>query len=143
MNKEPLPLDDPLTFYNDSSYGIYNNMVYEFFPDSPDMEAESSDALVPVVRSPSPKDKHDPPSRTAYRDLLSEAVEDLYYQVTNTTNKLHAGQGPDSSRTFLSTLSALCILPTEDFACLYAGIYYASTSFYPDTPPTSRLEQGS
>jgi hypothetical protein len=51
---EPLPLDNPLTFYNDASYGMYYNMVHELFPDSPDVEAESSDALVPVVRA-SPK----------------------------------------------------------------------------------------
>jgi hypothetical protein len=37
-----------------------------------------------------------PPSRTADGDLLSEAVEALRCQVTNTTNKLHAKRGPDS-----------------------------------------------
>jgi hypothetical protein len=111
-------------------------MVYELFPDLPDVEAESSDALVPVVRSPSPKERRDPPSRSD-GDLLSKAVEVLRCQVTNTTNKLHAEHGPDSSRAFLSTLSALCTLPTEDFARLCTGIHRASTSFYPDTPPAS------
>lgn len=96
-------------------------MVYELFPDLPDVEAEFSDALVPVVRSPSPKERRDLPSRSD-GDLLSEAVEALYYQVTNTTNKLHAKYGPDSSRAFLSTLSALYTLPTENFARLYTGI---------------------
>jgi hypothetical protein len=137
MHEEPPPLDDPSTFYNDASYGMYNDMVHELFPDSPDVEAESSDALVPVVRSPSPNEKHDSPSRTAHGDLLSRAVEALRYQVTNTTNKLHAKQGPDSSRAFLSTLSALCKLLTEDFALLCASIHRASTSFYPNTPPAS------
>jgi hypothetical protein len=73
---------------------LYNDMVYELFPDLPDVEAESSDALVPVVRSPSPKEKRDPPSRSD-GDLLSEAVEAFRCQVTNTTNKLHAEHGPD------------------------------------------------
>jgi hypothetical protein len=49
--EEPLPLDNPLTFYNDASYGMYNDMVYGLFPDS-DVEAESSGALVLVVRPP-------------------------------------------------------------------------------------------
>jgi hypothetical protein len=138
MTEQPPPLDDPSTFYSDASYGTYkyNDMVYELFPDLPDVEAESSDALVPVVRSPSPKERRDPPSRSD-GDLLSEAVEALRYQVTNTTNKLHTEHGPDSSRAFLSTLSALCTLPTEDFARLYSSIHYTSTSFYPDTPPAS------
>jgi hypothetical protein len=56
MNEQAPPLDDPLTFYNDASYGMYNDMVYELFPDLPDVEAEFSGALVPVVRSPSPKE---------------------------------------------------------------------------------------
>ena len=116
---------------------MYNDTVHDLFPDSLDVEAESSDALVPVVRLPSPKEKHDSPSRTAYRDLLSKAMEALRCQVTNITNKLHAKQGPDSLRAFLSTLSALCTLPTEDFARLCTGIHRASTSFYPDTPPAS------
>ncbi|KAH8761297.1 hypothetical protein BGZ57DRAFT_858251 [Hyaloscypha finlandica] len=60
-----------------------------------------------------------------------------FFEVTNTTNKLHAEQGPDSSRAFLSTLSSMCTLPTEDFARLCTGIHRASTSFYPDTPPAS------
>jgi hypothetical protein len=34
---------------------MYNNMVYELFPDSPDVEAKSSDAFVLVMRSPNPK----------------------------------------------------------------------------------------
>ena len=132
MAEQPLPVDDPSTFYSDASYGTYkcNDMVYELFPDLPGVEAESSDALVPVVRSPSPKERRDPRSRSD-GDLLSEAVEALRCQVTNTTNKLHAEHGPDSSRAFLSTLSALCTLPTEDFARLCTSIQY------PDTPPTS------
>jgi hypothetical protein len=137
MHKEPLPLDNLSIFYNDASYGMYNDMVHELFLDSPDVEAESSDALVPVVRSPSPNEDHDSPSRTAHGDLLSRAVEALRCQVTNITNKLYAKQGPDSSRAFLSTLSALCKLPTEDFARLCTGIHCASTSFYPNTPPAS------
>ena len=31
-------------------YAEYNDIVYLPFPDPPDVEAESSDALVPVVR---------------------------------------------------------------------------------------------
>jgi hypothetical protein len=116
---------------------MYNAMVYELFPDSSDMEDGSSDALMPVVRSLSPTEKHDSCIRMAYGNLLSSAVEALRCQVINTTNKLHAEQGPDSSRAFLSTLSALCILPTEDFARLCTSIHRASTSFYPNTPPTS------
>jgi len=137
MHKEPLPLDDLSTFYNDALYGMYNDMVYKLFPDSPDVEAESSDALVPVVRSLSPNEDHNSPSRTAYGDLLSRAVEALRCQVTNTTNKLHAKQGLDSSRAFLSTLSALRKLPTKDFARLCTSIHRASTSFYPNTPLAS------
>jgi hypothetical protein len=53
-------------------------MVYKLFLDLPDVEAESSDALVPIVRSPSLKERRDPPSRSN-RDLLSEAIEALYY----------------------------------------------------------------
>jgi hypothetical protein len=136
MNAELLPVE-ALTVYNDASYGIYNNIVHKLFPDSPDVDAASSDALVPVVRSSSPKEKHDSLGRTAYRDLLSKAVEALRCQVTNTTNKLYAEQGPDSSRAFLSTVTALSTLPTEDFARLCTGICRASTSFYADTPPTS------
>jgi hypothetical protein len=116
---------------------MYNNIVYKLFPESADAEAESSDALVDVVRSPSPKERHDSLSRTADGDLLSKAVEALRCQVTNTTKKLHAKQGPDSSRAFLSTVTALSTLPTKDFARLYTGIYRASTSFYPNTPPAS------
>lgn len=101
------------------------------------MEAESSDTLVPVVRSLSLNKDHDSPSRTAYKDLLSRAVEALRYQVTNITNKLYTKQGLDSSRAFLSTLSALYKLLTKDFARLYTSIYRASTSFYLNTPPTS------
>jgi hypothetical protein len=137
MNAQPLPVDDASTFYYEASYGMYNDMVHELFPDSPDVDAESSDALVPVVRPSSPKENHDYLSRTAHGDLLSKAVEALRCQVTNTTNKLHTKQGPDSSRAFLSTITALSTLPTEDFARLYTGIYHASTSFYPNTPPTS------
>jgi hypothetical protein len=59
------------------------------------------------VRSPSPKERHDSLSRTADGDLLSKAVEALRCQVTNTTKMLHAEQGPDSSRAFLSTVTAL------------------------------------
>lgn len=131
-------MDNPSIFYSNASYGTYkyNNIVYKLFPDLPDVEAESSDALVPVVRSPSPKERRNPPSRSD-RDLLSEAIEALHCQVTNITNKLYTKHGPDSSRAFLSTLSALYTLPTENFARLYTSIYYASTSFYPDTPPAS------
>jgi hypothetical protein len=49
MHEEPLPLDDPSIFYNDASYGMYNDMVHE--PDSPDVEAESSDALVSLSQT--------------------------------------------------------------------------------------------
>jgi hypothetical protein len=79
MHKEPLPLDDLLTFYNDASYGMYNNIVYKLFPDSPDVEAKSSDALMLIVRSLSLNEDYDSPSKTAYRDLLSKAVEALRY----------------------------------------------------------------
>ena len=112
-------------------------MVHGLFPDSPNVDAKSSDTIVPVVRSLSLNNEHDSPSRTAYGDLLNRALEALYYQVTNTTNKLYVKQRLDSSRAFLSTLSALYILPTENFACLCTSIYYALTSFYPDTPPDS------
>jgi hypothetical protein len=78
MNAQPLPID-ALIFYNDASYGIYNNIVYKLFPNSPDVDTESSDALVPIVRSSSSKEKHNSLSRTAYRDLLSKAVEALRY----------------------------------------------------------------
>jgi hypothetical protein len=90
MNAEPLLVDDALTFYNDALYRMYNDMVYELFPDSLDVDAESSNALVLVVRLSSPKEKHDSLSRTAYGDLLSKAVEALRCQVTNITNKLYA-----------------------------------------------------
>jgi hypothetical protein len=143
MNAEPRRVDDASTFYYEASYGMYNDMVHELFPDSPDVDAESSDALVPVVRPSSPKEKHDSLGRTAYGDLLSKAVEALRCQVTNTTNRLHTEQGPDSSRAFLSTVTALSTLPTEDFARLCTGIYRASTSFYPDTPPASDAGPGS
>jgi hypothetical protein len=91
----------------------------------------------PVVRPLTPKEKHDSLGRIAYGDLLSKVVEALQCQVTNITKKLHAKQGPDSSRAFLFTITALSTLPTEDFARLYTGIYHASTSFYPNTPPAS------
>jgi hypothetical protein len=52
-------IDDVLIFYYETSYGIYNDMVHVLFPDSPDVDAESSDALVLVVRPSSPKEKHD------------------------------------------------------------------------------------
>lgn len=136
-------MDDASIFYYEASYGIYNDMVHELFPDSPDVDAESSDCLVPVVRPSSPKEKHDCLSRTAHGDLLSKAVEALRCQVTNTTNKLHTKQGPDSSRAFLSTVTALSTLPTGNFARLCTGIYRASTSFYPDTPPASDAGPGS
>ena len=77
MNTEPLPVDNASIFYNEASYGIYNDIVYELFPDSPDVDTESSDTLVPIVRLLSPKEKHDSLSRTAYRDLLSKAIEAL------------------------------------------------------------------
>jgi hypothetical protein len=131
--EEPLPLDDPSTFYNDTLYRMYNDIVYELFPDLLDIEAKSSDTLVLVIRSPSPSENHDSLNRTAYKDLLSKAIEALHYQVTNTINKLHAKQGLDSSRAFLSTLSTLYKLLTEDFAYLYISIYHASTSFYLNT----------
>jgi hypothetical protein len=91
---------------------MYNNIVYKLFPESANAEAESSDALVDIVRSLSPKERHDSLSRTADGDLLSKAVEALRCQVTNTTKKLHAKQGLDSSRAFLSTVIALSTLPT-------------------------------
>jgi hypothetical protein len=56
---------------------MYNDIVYKLFPDSPDVEAESLNALVPVVRSLSPNEDYNSPSRTAHRDLLSRAVEAL------------------------------------------------------------------
>ncbi|RDL30348.1 uncharacterized protein BP5553_10226 [Venustampulla echinocandica] len=112
-------------------------IVHELFPDLPEVDAESSDALVPALRSPWPKEKHSSHSETAYRDLLSKAVEALRCLVANTTKKLHAEQGPDSSRAFLSSVTALSMLPTEDFARLCTGIYRASASYYPDTPPAS------
>jgi hypothetical protein len=89
MNAEPLPVDDALTFYYKASYGMYNDIIHEIFPDSPDVDAESSDALVPMVRPSSPKEKHDALGRTAYRDLLSKAMEALRCQVTNITNRLY------------------------------------------------------
>ncbi|KAH9203043.1 hypothetical protein DL95DRAFT_399710, partial [Leptodontidium sp. 2 PMI_412] len=69
--------------------------------------------------------------------MLSSAMEALRSQVTNTTYKLYAQQGPGSSRAFLSTLSTLYTLPNEDFARLCASIHRASTSCDPDTPPTN------
>jgi hypothetical protein len=143
MNAEPLPVDDALIFYHEESYGMYNDIVHELFPDSPNVDAESSDVLVLVVRPSSPKEKHDAFSRTAYKDLLSKAIKALRCQVTNTTNKLYTKQGPDSSRAFLFTVTALSTLPTKDFARLYTSIYRASTSFYPDTPPVSDARLGS
>jgi hypothetical protein len=65
-------------------------MVHELFPDSLDVDVKSLNALVPVVRPSSLKEKHDCLSRTAYRDLLSKAIEALRCQVTNITNKLYA-----------------------------------------------------
>lgn len=109
-------------------------MVYDLVSDT---DAESSDALVPMVRPTSRKEEHDFPNRTTDGDMLSKAVETLRCQVTNTTNKLYAEQGLDSSRAFLSTLSALCTLPTEDLARLCTGIHHASTSFYPNTSSAS------
>jgi hypothetical protein len=137
MHKEPLPLDNPLIFYNNALYKIYNNMVHKLFFNLPDVKAESSDALVPVVRLPSPNEKHDSRSRTAHKNLLSRAVEALCCQVINITNKLYAKQGPDSSKAFLFTLFALCNLPTKDFARLYISIYRALTSFYLNIPLAS------
>ena len=90
-----------------------------------------------IIRLLSPKEKHDALGRTAYGDLLSKAVEALRYQVTNTTNRLHTEQGPDSSRAFLFVVIALFTLPIEDFARLYTSIYRASTSFYLNTPLAS------
>jgi hypothetical protein len=74
---EPLPMDNALIFYNNTLYEIYNNIVYELFPDSLDVDTKSLDALVPVVRLLSPKEEDDSLSRTAYRDLLSKAIEAL------------------------------------------------------------------
>jgi hypothetical protein len=133
MYKEPLTLDNPPYFIT-----IYNNMVYKLFPDSPDVEAESLDTWVLVIRPPSPNEKPDSRSTTAYGDLLSGIVEAFRCQLTNTTNKLHAEQGPESSRAFLSSVSALCSSTTEHFALgLCTGIHCASASFHPDTPPAS------
>jgi len=64
--EQPPPLDDPSTHFNDASYRMYNDIVHELFLDSSDREAEPSDALVPLIRSPSAKDEHDPPSGTAH-----------------------------------------------------------------------------
>jgi hypothetical protein len=136
MHEKPLPLDNSLIFYNNALYGIYNNIVYRLFPDLPNAEAEPSNTLVPVVRLLTPNNSL---IRTAYKDLLSRAIKALYYQVTNITNKLYTKQGPDLSKAFFSTLSALYKLPTEDFALLYTGIYYTSTSFYPNTPSASDI----
>jgi hypothetical protein len=77
MNAEPLPVDNASTFYYEASYGMYNDMVHELFPDSLDVDAESSNALMPIVRPSSLKEKHDALGRTAYKDLLSKAVEAL------------------------------------------------------------------
>jgi hypothetical protein len=82
-------VDNISIFYYEASYRIYNNIVHKLFPDSPDIDAEYLDALVPIVRPLSPKEKHNALSRTAYRDLLSKAVEALRCQVTNTTNRLY------------------------------------------------------
>jgi hypothetical protein len=79
MNTELLPVNNTLTFYYKTLYRIYNNIVHKLFPDSPDIDTESSDTLVPVVRLLSPKEKHDSLGRTAYRDLLSKAIEALQY----------------------------------------------------------------
>jgi hypothetical protein len=54
-------------------------MIYELFPDSLNIEAESSDTLVPVVRSLSLNEDYDPLNKTAYKDLLSRAIEALRY----------------------------------------------------------------
>jgi hypothetical protein len=43
------------------------------------MDAESSDALILVVRLLSPKEEDNSLNRTAYRDLLSKAVKALQY----------------------------------------------------------------
>jgi hypothetical protein len=113
-------------------------MVYKLFPNSPDVEAESLDTWVLVIRPPSPNEKPDSHSTTAYRDLLSGIVEAFRYQLTNTTNKLYTKQGPESSRAFLSSVLALYSSTTEDFALgLYTGIHHTSAFFHPDTPPTS------
>ncbi len=77
MNAEPLPVDNALIFYYEALYRMYNDMVYKLFPDLLDVNAESLDALVPIVRLLSPKEKHNALSRTAYRDLLSKAIEAL------------------------------------------------------------------
>jgi hypothetical protein len=44
MNAEPLFLDNPSTVYNATPYGMYNDMVHELIPNSPDMDDEFSDA---------------------------------------------------------------------------------------------------
>jgi hypothetical protein len=77
MDEETLLLDDYSTFYKDTLYRMYHNIVHELFPDSSDVEAESSDALVPVMSSPSPREEHDSLHRIAYKDLLIKAVEAL------------------------------------------------------------------
>jgi hypothetical protein len=79
MNTKPLPINNALIFYNDVSYEIYNNIVYKLFPDLLDVNAKSLDALVPIVRPLSPREKYNPLNRTAYKDLLSKAVEALRY----------------------------------------------------------------
>jgi hypothetical protein len=70
-------VDNALIFYNNVLYGIYNNMVHELFPDLLDVDTESSDALVPIVRLLSPKEKHNSLGRIACGDLLSKAVKAL------------------------------------------------------------------
>ena len=134
--EEPLALDAPSSLDGDASY---SDMVHGLFSDSPDEEAESLGTLIPVmpvIGSSTPNEKHDS-RETNYGDMLSSVMEALRSQVTNTTYKLHAQQGPGSSRAFLSSLSTLYTLPNEDFARLCASIHRASTSCDPDTPPAN------
>ncbi len=70
-------MNNALIFYYKALYKIYNNIVYKLFPNSLDIDAESLDTLVPVVRLLSPKEKHNALSRIAYRDLLSKAIKAL------------------------------------------------------------------
>ncbi|KAH6702767.1 hypothetical protein BKA61DRAFT_680966 [Leptodontidium sp. MPI-SDFR-AT-0119] len=132
-SEEPLALDAPSSLDGDASY---SDMVHGLFSGSPDEEAESLMPVMPVISSSSPNEKHDS-RETNFGDMLSSAMEALRSQVTNTTYKLYAQQGPGSSRAFLSSLSTLYTLPNEDFARLCASIHRASTSCDPDTPPTN------
>ena len=73
-------------------------------------------------------------NRASYENLLSEAEEALRRHITHKHNRLYTEQGPDSSNAFLY---ALCILSTESFDQLCAGVLHASTSNTPSMLPAS------